>query len=221
VDLEKAEEYFARYIASIPGKRVRRQLIDRGVRFTSSSQVLESNTNTEPKSTVILSFLSDYREEKRGEGLISSMAELVNKRLNEVIREDLSGTYSIGVFSNITTEIQPRVNIQVYFDCEPGREEELIQAVNAVIKDFQENGISAEMLSASLEATRREFNQAETNNSYWMSVISLAVEEGKTPDEYLDWQELLDLTTLEKVQSLANEYFDFQRVVLGKIGPKE
>jgi predicted Zn-dependent peptidase len=71
------------------------------------------------------------------------MAELVNKRLNEVIREDLSGTYSIGVFSNITTEIQPRVNMQVYFDCEPGREEELIEAVNAVIiKDFQENGIS-------------------------------------------------------------------------------
>jgi hypothetical protein len=38
----------------------------------------------------------------------------------------------------------------------------------------------------------------------------------------LDWHELLDLTTVEKVQELwPMQYFDFQRVVLGKLGPKE
>jgi hypothetical protein len=45
-------------------------------------------------------------------------------------------------------------------------------------------------------------NQAETNNSYWLGMMSLAIEEGKTPDEFLDWERLLELTTVEKVQEL-------------------
>jgi predicted Zn-dependent peptidase len=134
------------------------------------------------------------------------MAGLVNKRLNDVVREELSGTYSIGVYSDVTTELNPRVNMQVFFECEPGREDELIEAVYGVIEELQEEGIPQAMVNASVAASRRQFEQAQTNNSYWLGIMSLAIDEGGVPDEFLDWERLLELTTVEKIQELAKQY---------------
>jgi zinc protease len=71
VDEAQAKEYFSRYVASLPGQRERVSLVDRGVVYTGRSATLVSNVGLEPKSTVILSFLTDFVQEEQAENLIS------------------------------------------------------------------------------------------------------------------------------------------------------
>src|SRR5439155_9186775 len=88
---------------------------------------------------------------------IRSMAEILQTRLLELIREDLGGTYSITAGANYSRFPKPDYQIRIQFGSDPARNADLVGRVLKEIEDFQASGPTEKQLNDEKTALLRDF----------------------------------------------------------------
>ncbi len=176
---------------------------------------------TAPKSTVSISFGGAARGTEYEEELVQQMLAVLNIRLREKIREDMSGTYGVSVVPSFSYQKTPEFLIHIQFGCEPGREKELTQTVFDEIKRLQTEAVSAEELAKIKELWRRGQETALRQNRSWLSLIVSALDAG-SPLSALDATEAVsNAITAENIRKLANRYLNRKNYVYADLTPEK
>jgi len=98
---------------------------------------------------------------------------ILEKRLRNRLREELSGTYGVTVVSQTYRLDEERYRIQIGFDAAPERNMELRQEMLRIVDDLRENGADEIELEHTARYQHRLLETRLQNNQYWLDQITL------------------------------------------------
>ncbi len=174
----------------------------------------------EEKSIQYIVFHGDYIYNSENGVLLDAVGRILTTRLLEVIREDKSSVYSIGASPSTSKYPEQEYSVSIYYGTDPQKLDELKQAVFDEIKDFAENGPTAEELNKAREKMLRERETALRENGFWLGILSNTYYlKGGDFSEFGTYDDLVNSLTRKKVQEAFNKYFDFNNYVSVALKP--
>ena len=215
-DWENLGSLAATYLASLPATARAEQWMDHGIDPPMGVEDHVVHRGIEPRSNTVLVFAGDM-EWSRGEALtLNAAGEMLGIRLRERVREQLGGTYSIGVGASSSTLPDTEYLVSIIFGSDPSRVEELFEEVMDEV-DWLRKGGEQRYLDTVKEQLRTSRQEQLRENGFWLGQIRAAVQRGESFTEIVGFDERLEALTLEDVAAAAGRYFtpeSYVRVVL-------
>ena len=172
----------------------------------------EVRKGLEPQSQTRIVFAGDAEYSLEGNTAISALADVLDIRLRELLREDLGGTYGVGVSGFLSQQPDEEYSLRISFGSAPERAEELTAVVFEEIDRIQQAGPDAETVEKVRETQRRNRETQLEQNRYWMGSLAAADRLGMDYS-YVTTYEYIEGWTAEQVQEAALRYLRDDRYV--------
>jgi zinc protease len=146
---------------------------------------------------------------------------VLDTKLREVLREDLSGTYGVSVspaYSKIPNE-EYRFSIQ--FGCNPQRTDELVKVVFQEIENLKKNGPSEKQISDVREQLIRDFETNMQQNGYLLSQIYLRYQVPEDLGKFFGLPEFYKTLNVKMIWDAALRYLNTNNCVKVLLLPEE
>ena len=215
-DWEVLRSLTATYLASLPTTGRAEQWRDIGIDPPMGIEDHVVRGGIEPRSNTVLLFAGDMEWSRREALKLEVVGEMLGIRLRERVREQLGGTYSIGVNATGSSIPDAEYLVSIIFGSDPSRTEELFGEVLEEVEWLRAGG-EQEYLDKVKELLRTSREEQLRENGFWLSQIRAAAQRGESFTEIVGFYELLDDVTLEDVAVVAQRYFTddrYLRVVL-------
>jgi zinc protease len=212
-DVDSIRPLVQRYLGRLP--TLDREEAGRDVGIRPPTGVINKvvRAGSEPQSQTYISFTGPFDYSQSERHLLSSMAEVIENRLLEKLREALGGTYSVNVSAGGGRDEPATYNATIRFGSSPDRVEELTDAVMAEIHAIQNEGPTAAEVEKVREAQRRSRELSLKQNAFWIGNISAAYEYGDDPRSILSQHELTEALTAQAIQDIARRYLRMDNYV--------
>ena len=215
-DWETLRSLTATYLASLPTTGRAEQWRDVGIDPPTGLEDHVVRSGIEPRSTTALVFAGDMEWSRQEALTLTVAAEMLQIRLRERLREELGGTYSVGVRARARILPDPEYQISIFFGSDPARAEELLEEVAEEL-DWLRDGGEQEYLDTVKELLRTPREEQLRDNGFWLNQIQTAMQRGESFTATTDFDERLEALTLEQVAAAARLYLtedSYVRVVL-------
>jgi zinc protease len=120
----------------------------------------------EQKALVYMIWFNKTPWTERANAAALAANEYLEIILNDEIRENLGGVYSISPYLSLTPAPEGELSLGVFFVCDPERAEELRGAVKERLALIAEGQIDEEILTRAKEALVKGFGQSMENNAF-------------------------------------------------------
>ena len=210
-----------RYLGALPSVRRKESWKDIGVRPPTGVVDRKVEKGIEPKSRAAIAISGPFEFDQSHRVAIRAMAEILQMRLLEIIREELGGTYGISASSSYQKMPKPEYSINIQFGCAPDRTEDLIKRVFLEIEKFKADGPTEKQLNDEREALTREFETNSKQNAYLLNQIVQRLQNGEDLAALWNIPEFykkLDATT---VQLAARTYLNTSSYVKVTLFPEK
>jgi zinc protease len=174
----------------------------------------------EPQSQTRIAFTGPFEYTPQNRLAMRALAEALELRLMELLREDLGGTYDVLVNGGYERIPEERYTVTIQFGSDPERAEELRTAVFEQIRALQADGPSQEDVEKIVEGERRSRETSLQSNPYWASQLMFSSEAGGDPRFLID-ASLFDGVSSQSIREDARRYLDEDRVVIVTLLPVE
>ena len=219
-DWETLRSLSETYLASLPATARTEQWRDVGIDPPPGIEDHVVRRGIEPRSSTRLVF-AGAMEWSREEALaLSAMGEVLQIRLRERVREDLGGTYSIGVSTGAQLLPDAEYEVFVGFDSDPERADELLAAVLEEMEWVRAGGEQS-YLDKVEELIRSSREEQLRRNGFWLNQIQTVVRRGESFAEINRFDERLEALTLEQVAAAARRYLTADRYVRVVLLPEQ
>ena len=220
-DLDTIKPLVEKYLASLPSTSRHETWKDVGMRQPKSVIEKTVEKGIEQKSQVALVFTGPFEFTQTNRVAIRSLASVLENRLRETLREDLSGTYGVDVGANYDKFPVPSYSLSINFTCSPVRVGELVKAMFKEIDGLKTAGPSEKHTSDVRATMLRDY---ETNMKTNMFVV------GEIYNRYLNGEDPAVLFTLADfykkldgaaIQQAARTYLDANNYVKVVLMPEK
>jgi len=206
-----------RYIASIPGGPTTTSR-DPGMRPPTTVVERTVRKGLDPKSQTALVFTGPAQVSLRERWILSALGEVLQIRLREELREELSGTYSVSVGPSLSRIPREQYSVSIRFGSDPKLADSLVRTIFSEIDSIQRQGPKATDLAKVKETFIRSRETALKENGWWMSQLMQAARDGDPAAQALE--PLLAAVTVESVRDAAKKYLDRSRYVRVTLTPQ-
>jgi zinc protease len=206
------EPLVARYIGALPSAgKPTSHLQDRGLKFPQGVKKLEVHKGREPRASTTLTFYTDAGESETERAQLQVAVGVLRNRLRGLLREEMSGTYGVGVSYSDMRPLPGYGTITVNFGSSPENAPKLGKAVLDEIDRLQLLGPNAQEVAHEQEIERRELEVAERQNGYWFNAIRRLTLLGRDPSALKRRRQEIDAVSPERLQIAYRRYFLFGR----------
>lgn len=203
------------YLASLPSTKRGENWQDMGIRPPSGKVDKPVYKGSDPKSFVGLYFEIPETWDPKTDFIFESLGQLLDIRYNDIIREEMSGAYTISAGADMGMIPYSRAFVNVVIPCSPENTEKLTKAAIEELRNIRQNGVSDEDLVKVKEAQRRSLERNLKENNYWISqlLIGYRYNDPELITRYAEWTNEL---TSEKIMEAARkvDLKKYVRVVL-------
>lgn len=220
VDTAAVRPLVERWLGSLPALRRTEQGRDVGIHAPEGVVRREVFRGVEPKGATRLVFHgpADYGMTQRFE--LAALAQALDMRLRDVLREELGGTYGASVSSSLSREPRPEYAVSIDFGAAPERVAELTAVVLRELDSLKTTGPAAADVAKVQEMMRRSLETGLEQNGTWLSQIlsydRLGLPLAGIPAE----RRYVDALTPERLRDAARRYFDITRYVQVSLYPE-
>ena len=137
---------------------------------------------------------------------VDFLAELLDMRYLDTIREDEGGSYGVSTYSRSFTQIHYEYWLQMSFTTAPEKIERLYPIIEREIRLIAEQGPKMDDLKKVQDNKRKEYDEYIKRNGYWLNIISDYVETGI--DKSKGYLELVDTISSDDIQAVAKKLLD-------------
>ena len=207
------------YLASLPSSGRQETWRDVGIRPPPGVVRQTVRRGVEPKARTALVFTGPAEFSREAPAEIGGLAQALELRLRERLREDLGGTYGVGVSGGLERDPYARYTFFINFGSAPERVDELTDVVFAVIDSVRAAGPSQGDVDKVREAARRERETALRENDFWMARL-LSYDRLGWDVRMIDDAPLAAGLTPERLRAAARRYLDRARLVQVTLVPE-
>jgi zinc protease len=220
-DIEKMKTLVSTYIGSLPATSATAGMNDLGIRPVSGVVKKEVKRGTEEKSSVTLVFPGEAPWSNEASLRLQAMIDVLNIKLNETLREDLSGVYGAGMKGQLNKNPYSHYMITATFPCGPENVDKLINATLGEIKKIKDNGPTTVDLNKVKETWIKQYREDLKDNGYWLARLLQTAEVGTDPGDILTGEQRINAMTAEDIKQAANKYFDMNNYVQVVLNPEK
>ncbi len=207
-DLPTMKPLVERYLGGLPSTHRKETWKDVGVKTATGVIEKTVEKGIEPKSQAAIVFSGPFEWNQTQRIAIRAMAEILQTRLLELIRENLGGTYSITAGAIYAKIPNPDYAVRIQFGCDPQRTEDLVDRVLKEIEQFKASGPTEKQLTDEREALLREFEANSRLNTYLLGQISLKYQYGDDPAGLWNIPEYYKKLDAATIQQAAKTYLN-------------
>ncbi len=149
--------------------RASSEVKDVGIHFPGPSIREKVEMGREPRSNVVISFFAEPPSEPVEAENIAEATTVLDIALRDVLREELSQTYTVSVGQGGPGLPQHGGGyMRVSFGAAPENVASMTERVFAEIKKLQQEGPSADLTNRAKEAAKRNYEKSLQQNGYWL-----------------------------------------------------
>jgi zinc protease len=220
LDLDALRPLVQSYLATLPATGRGESWRDTGVRAPDNGVVDKVvRHGLEPRAQTRLVFTGTMPYTRENRYALRALADVLDIRLRELLREDLGGTYGVSVAGSSVSSPEERYTFNIAFGAAPEQLDVLTEAVFAEIERLQAGGPTGEELLRVREIQRRERENNLRQNAYWAGQLIGYQREGLDFGEILSYGELIDHLTAQLVREAAREWLGRERYVRVSLMP--
>ncbi|RMH51546.1 MAG: insulinase family protein [Bacteroidetes bacterium] len=172
------------------------------------------------RSQVLLYFHGPFVYDRLHRHRLRSLAEVLNIRLREELREERGGVYGVSVRPSTSDRPDSTYSLTISFTTDPDRVDELAQAVFEQIDRLKTEGPTPDDVAKVKEQQRRERETQRETNGFWLSVLDFYYShENEDLLDVLRYEELIASLTSEDIRQAARTYLDTTRYVRAVLLP--
>ncbi|MHB1170351.1 MAG: M16 family metallopeptidase [Longimicrobiales bacterium] len=220
IDTTTLRPLVERYIGSLPTLPGREQPVDHGVRPPDGVVEKVVRRGLEPQAMTRIIFTGPFVYDVRNRHLLRSLADVLEIRLRDELREERGGTYGVSVGAGYSRTPWENYSVTLGFGAAPDSLDALASAALAEIEKLQNEPPALESVQHVQEIQRRELEQGLRQNSYWLANLSGRLLTGEPPISPALQRELIDALTPEAIREAARQYLSMQRYVRVSLFPE-
>ena len=220
--LEAMEPLVCTYLGGLPATGREEAWRDVGIEAPEGVIDKAVYRGIEPKSQSRLIFTGPFEYDGWKNNLeLRAMTSVLQIKLREVLREDLSGTYGVWISSSSARYPDEEYRISITFGCDPERVEELTQVIFEQIDSLKTVGTTDLYIDKVKEMRQRQREIDLEENSFWVGSLASLDFNGVDPRRLIQYSTLVDSLTAEAVQQAAQTYFNMDRYVRVVLYPEK
>ena len=201
LDGANVRDLIAKYIGGLKTDKAREKYNEKNVMEVNKG-LDERSFNREmetPKATVLEFYIGDYKYTLKHDLEVNIIGQLLDMCYTESIRENIGGSYGVGVSGTMNDLPKGKFFFQICFDTDPAKLDTTLIAVKDGIDKLIAEGPNAEDLAKVKEYMVKKHNEDVKENSYWMNAIYNYVLTGRDDSTaYLETLESIDAKSLVK-----------------------
>jgi zinc protease len=220
-DINLIKPMVATYLASLPSTSEKSSFKDVGLRATTGPLKKEVKKGTEQKSTIKLFWNGEAPYAEQEKIKIQALAELLNIKINETLREELAGMYSGGMYGTMNKYPYGNYSIGITIPCGPENVDKLIAATLSEIDKIKTAGPKGEDLNKVKETWKQQYLVSIKDNNFWARQLLQSVEQGTDPGGILNYTKKIEAIKTTDLQDAAKKYLDPNKVVQVVLNPEK
>ncbi|MFB0515644.1 MAG: M16 family metallopeptidase [Candidatus Neomarinimicrobiota bacterium] len=220
-DLDEIKPLIQTYLGGLPSLNRDETWKNVGVSPPKGVITKKLHKGIEPKSLTQIIFTGPFEWSRQNRYELGSLARVLRIKLREVLREDLGGTYGVGVWAAPSHYPVERYRLTVNFGCDPERVQELTDVVFEQIDSLKTYGTTMKYLTKVKESQRRERETNLKENEFWLDIIESYDYNGEDFRGILKYDELADALSMEAIQSAARRYLVIDNYVRVSLYPEK
>lgn len=203
----KVKPLIARYLGALPTSGKAREWKDNGMRNITGVQELKVYKGADAKSEVQIVWHGEVAYSPDLEFQASALAAILNIRVTEKMREEMSGIYG-GNFSCVVSQRPYQAYYaSLSFPCGPENVDKLMAAALAEIEAIKTNGPKAEDLAKIKQQWTEQHREQVKSNQYWLNQLNSIEIFKANPDRVLNYDKYLAALTAQDIQNAAKIIF--------------
>ncbi|HVZ20252.1 MAG TPA: insulinase family protein [Vicinamibacterales bacterium] len=210
-----------RYLASLPSTNSHETWKDVGIQTSRETVERRVTKGIEPKSQTRIVFTGPFQYDQPHRTTIRAMAQILEGRLRNSLREDLGGTYSVGASPSYSKIPHPEYMLSIAFGSDPARADALSARVFEEIAKLKLDGPTPKELSDTKETLLRDFEAGSRQNGYLLTQIVGRYQTGEDVDSFFQIGDTYRALTVADIQNAAKEYLNTQRYVKVVLVPEK
>ena len=220
VDLETLKPMVELYIGSLPKGKKTEVKEKNLIKMAKGESVNVLNVEMQTPKKTVFQVWTGYMPVSTKEIVTLDVANYILDMIyTKTIREKEGGTYGVGSSLGASRKPYDRVTFMVQFDTNPEQAEKLSGLTAQYLKEFAENGPTAEELAMALENLKKNVPESRINNGYWMNAITNNLEYGIDYDA--EYEAALNSVTAEDIKTLLQAVLAQDNFIQIVLAPKE
>ncbi len=219
-DLDTMKPLVERYLGALPSSGRRETWKDVGVAPPAGIVEKSVSKGIEPKSRASVVFTGPFVYDQTQRVAIRALGLVMQTRLRDILREELGGTYSVGVSPSYSKFPVSRYTLSIDFGCSPDRTEALVKTVFEDIETLKAAGPTDKQVSDVREQLIREFETSSKQNAYLVAQIYLRYQYNDDVGGLFAMAENYKKLTAESIRDAARAYLNTKNYVKGTLFPE-
>jgi len=217
-DPDELVDLGARYLGTLPDDGTREEPLDRDPGVPEDNLVATVEAGVGDQGSVQINWESPFPLTLEAEVTARALELVVNARLRDLIREELSASYAPNASITLLSEPKPWVDTLVEVESDPERIEEVSAAVRAELERIRAGDFDEQYLTLAVEQLTEGYRFF--SNRDWIDLISFHLLNPERPEgEYRDRTALAQQITIADIAETAQIVFPASRSVEVRLLP--
>lgn len=152
---------------------------------------------------------------------LQALVELLNIKVIETLREDMSGVYGAGVYGGLSKNPYNSYSLTISMPCGPENVDKLVKASFDEVQKVKDNGPAVADLDKVKITWKKQYEVDIKDNGFWARKLQAAVENGSGESDVLSFEKRVDALTPNDLKEAANKYFDMKNYIQVVLYPEQ
>jgi zinc protease len=220
VDEVKLKPLVEKYIGGLPSSGKKFTYRDNGLRPAKGQINLNVNKGQAPQALILTMYTGETPYSEDLELKANAIAELLNIRIIEELREKIQGIYTGGMNASVSRIPYPNYTFTIQLPCGPEKVDTLLYAMNAEINKLKKEGPSAANLAKVKQQWLEQNKTVMKENGTWLGQLLENTFPGSNNQRFLQYGQYVNTLTAKQVQDAANLLLNGQNVVTAVLRPE-
>ncbi len=196
----------ASYLGTLPSTGTQETFVDNQPLPPREVQVRTVVAGQDPQGSVLMAFTNPLESTARDRVVADLLNQILDARLRDRIREELSATYT--PFANVDLQLEPDPFVEsvIQVTGDPDRLAEISEAVLAELADLRSQGPTEQQLTTAQEQVRRSY-ELFSNPQLAEALLFVVFHPDEEITELTDRFDVVDTVSIEEVRTLAQTAF--------------
>jgi zinc protease len=218
---DSIKPFIEKYIGSLPGKPVKENFRDLGIRPPTGMVDKAISKGAEQQSQVALYFITPAQYSQSDAFKIKSLGELLSIKLVENLREEKGSVYGVNAAGGMAKYPYSYSTFSINFPCAPENADTLSKIAVQELRNIIKAGVNEEDLAKVKEQQRRKLQTDLRQNQYWLNALYDAYYLGNDPGKTILRQKEIDALTGKMIQDVARKYINLNAFIRGVLMPEK